>query len=67
MCIRDRPSVIRYAGNNYTGAYRDVPHILRTIRPHIPHDVYQDIERLFTVGAPDHFVGESSRHNYDEF
>ena len=55
----DIPFVIRYAGNNYTGAHRNVPYILQSIRRHVPQEVFRDIERLLTVGAPDYFVGEA--------
>ena len=63
----DIPSVIRYAGNNYTGDYRNVPYILHSIRRHVPKDVFRDIERLLMVGSPAHFVGKASRQNFDEF
>ena len=63
----DVASVIRYAGQNYTGAYRDVPLILKTIKPHVPNDVFEDIKRILVIGAPAKLVGESTRDNFDTF
>ena len=63
----DIPPVIRFAGNNYTGAYRDVPEILLTVEPHVPKETYDDLERILTVGTPTIFNGELSHENYNEY
>ena len=58
------PSVIRYAGNNFTAAYRDIDEILNKIKKIIPHENFLEIERVFRVGSPNILVAESSRKNF---
>eukprot|EP00957_Ditylum_brightwellii_P193121 14704144-Ditylum_brightwellii.AAC.1 len=58
------PSVIRYAGNNYTTAYQDIDDILRNIKGIVPPENYAKVERVFQVGSPAMLKAESSRENF---
>ena len=49
------------------GVYRDVPQILKTVKPHVPLKTFKDIEQILTVGTPTVFNGESSQENYNEY
>ena len=62
----DIPSVICFSGNNYTGAYRNVPQILKTVQSHIPLETYKDLKQILTVGTLTVFNEESSCKNYNE-
>jgi hypothetical protein len=56
--------LVRYLGNNYTGAYRNVPCILSVLRSHNidPHLIDQ-YTRVMITGCPNRFVAETSREN----
>ena len=43
---------IRWMAGEYIGDGRDVRKILATIKPHIPHDDYNHVERILTQGCP---------------
>ena len=55
--------VIRYAGGNYTADYRDVPAILKFIEDKVPHELYCQVQRLFTTGAPTKLNAHSTAKN----
>ena len=61
------PSVIRYVGGNYTAEYRDVDTILRSIKNIVPDDLYLEVKRVLTLGAPTILKGESSRQNFEDY
>ena len=42
---------VRYLSNEYTGQHRDVPAILRRIKPHIDRMDFEAIERMLTDTA----------------
>ena len=63
----DIPLVICFTGNNNTGAYIDVPQILKTVKLHIPLEIFENLEQILTVGTPTNFNGESSQENYNEY
>ena len=58
------PSVIRYIGNNYTAAFRDVKKVLNRVKDIVPPHICKDLERIFKTGAPRYMVAESSRDNF---
>ena len=62
----DIPSVIRFDGNNYTEAYRDVPQILKTVKPHVPLKIFGNLDRILTVDTWTIFNEESSGKNYNK-
>ena len=45
------PSVIRYAGNNYTASYRDINWILNKIKSIVPPETYDEVERVFKIAC----------------
>ena len=57
-------SVIRYIGGTYTGAFRDVTQIISDIEHIVPPELIRQIRRLYTVGAPTYFNGNSTRENF---
>eukprot|EP00957_Ditylum_brightwellii_P013104 990141-Ditylum_brightwellii.AAC.1 len=58
------PSVIRFAGGNYTAEYRDIEDILKKIKQIIPHEKLLEVERVFKVGSPNILIAESSEENF---
>lgn len=61
------PSVIRFAGGNYTGEYRDVDKIVKRLKGIVDEDDINDLRRLFTTGAPARMVAESSFDNFSNY
>ena len=60
--------LMRYLGNNYTGAYRDVNATVKILSYYkINTDLIQHYIRVMTVGCPNHFVAETSRANVMEY
>ena len=55
--------LMRYLGNNYTAAHRDVQQIVHTITPHVEPYLIPHFIRVMTVGCPAVFNAESSREN----
>ena len=60
----DIGNVVRFAGDEYTGMYRDIVGAVARMRElGIDDDLLADYTRLMTVGAPSHFVAETTREN----
>jgi len=56
--------VIRFLGNNYTGAYRDIPAIVASLHAHgIADTLISHYSRVMTVGCPNHFNATTTRAN----
>jgi hypothetical protein len=55
--------VMRFAGTEYTGAYRDISHRLSRLQGLVDPDLLSHYIRIMTVGAPAQFHGHSSREN----
>eukprot|EP00804_Cyclotella_cryptica_P019196 CCRYP_006111-RA/>CCRYP_006111-RA protein AED:0.13 eAED:0.35 QI:0/0/0/1/0/0/2/0/649 len=55
--------VMRFAGNNYTGEFRNLRDRVGRIRGLVDDDLLAHYTRLMTTGAPAHFNAESTRHN----
>jgi len=61
------PSVIRYAGGNYTADYRNFDEIKKQLEGRVdPRDI-ADLRRVFTMGTPANLVAESSEENMLEY
>ena len=58
--------VIWYTRNNYTGAHRDFPNILKTIQPPFLMKTFNWIKFILTVGTQNIFNGGFSRKNYSK-
>ena len=56
-------NLMRWLGNNYTGAHRDIQYIVQRISPHVDPDLVQRLVRVLQSGAPTHFNAETSREN----
>lgn len=54
---------MRFLGNNYTGAHRDVNKIATILRKHVPEDLVEKYIRVMTVGCPAKFNYETTREN----
>lgn len=59
----DVSNVMRYLGNNYTGEYREIESMVERMRGLVDDDLLAQYIRVMTVGAPAHFVAESTREN----
>ena len=51
---------MRFLGNNYTAAYRNVPEIMNTIRGVVDTETYNNVERIFTTGFQSKIYGHGS-------
>lgn len=60
-------NVMRYVGNNYTGAYRDIQKSVKRMRGLVDDDLLTLYIQVMLVGAPSHFVAETSRENTLEY
>ena len=56
-------NVMRYVGKNYTGGYRNVEESVSKMRGLVDDDLLTLYARVMTLGAPSHFVAESTRKN----
>jgi hypothetical protein len=57
-------STIRFLGNNYTGAYRDIPSIVKSLHSHgIAETLISHYARVMTMGRPNHLNASTSRNN----
>ena len=64
----DIPTVIRFLGNNYTGEYRDINKTLQMLRDtKCDPQVIKELERLFSIGAPNKFNASSTHKNYLDY
>ena len=60
----DTSLLMRYLGNNYTGAYRNTHKVIKTLRHYkINTNLIDQYMRVITIGCPNHFVAETSRAN----
>ena len=60
--------LMRYLGNNYTGAYRDVEATVKILSSYnIDTELIEHYIRVMTVGCPNHLVAETSRANAMEY
>ena len=57
-------SVMRYAGGNYTGKFRNVEYILSQIKGIAPDEIYNNVEKLLKIGAPHEINGHSTFENF---
>ena len=61
------PSVIRYLGEDYVGDHLPRRHLLKRLRPLVPHKLFNDIKRVLTYGSPAKFEGYSTNKNFWEY
>ena len=61
------PSVLRYAGGNYTGEYRNVENIVSKLEGIVHQRDIDDLQRVFKVGAPTRMVAESTSKNFQDY
>lgn len=60
----DTSMLMRYLGNNYTGAYRQVDEIVKKLRAlKITESLTEKYVRVMLTGCPNHFVAETTRAN----
>jgi hypothetical protein len=60
----DASFLMRYLGNNYTGAYCEVSRIADILRIHkINHFLIDKYVRIMLTGCPNHFVANTTRAN----
>ena len=60
-------SVMRYAGENYTGEFRNIKYIMSQIRGIAPDEVCDNVEKLLKVGAPHEMHGHSTHDNFKTY
>ena len=61
------PAVVRYLGGPHVAALRNVPHILRTVKPILEPILFAALERVLTLGTPSYCVAHSSEANYQAY
>ena len=60
-------NIMRFAGNNYTAEYRDVPTLMKKLDGIAPDYLKKQIKDLFEIGAPTKMMGHSSRENFKRY
>ena len=55
--------LMRYLGQNYTAAHRDVQHVVERISPHVDSYLIPHFIRVMTAGCPNVMNTESTREN----
>lgn len=55
--------LMRYLGQNYTAAHRDVQHVVERISPHVDSYLIPHFIRVMTAGCPNVMNAESTREN----
>ena len=60
-------SVMRYAGDNYTGEFRDVDYIMSQIKGIAPDEICDNVKKLLTTGAPHEMHGHSTHENFTTY
>lgn len=60
-------SVMRYAGENYTGEFRNIEYIMSQIRGIAPDEICDNVEKLLKVGAPHEMYGHSTYENFKTY
>ena len=60
----DIPTVVRFLGGPHVASLRDVPHILRTVKPILDPTLFRSLERILHSGTPAYCVAHSSEANY---
>ena len=64
----DVPTLIRYLGSNYTGAYRDIDRMLCTLKQSgCDPEIVSDLENIFKVGCPMKMNASSTWNNFLDF
>lgn len=63
----DIPTVVRFLGGPHVASLRDVPHILRTVKPILNPTLFQSLARILTTGTPAYCVAHSSEANYTAY
>jgi len=67
-CCLDVPLLLSCLRGEYTGEYRDPISIINTLLYHnCPIDIVNDVQRVFTIGAPASFSAESSADNFQSY
>ena len=59
--------LMRYLGQNYTAAHRDVQHVVKCISPYVDSYLIPHFIRVMTAGYPNVMNAESSRENYVKY
>ena len=59
----DVANVMRFAGKNYTGGFRNVKSVMEKMKGKVHDDLLTQYARIMLMGDPAHFVAESSREN----
>ena len=55
--------LMRYLGNNYVAAHRNIEAIVERIRPFVSDELIQHYVRVMSVGCPNLMIAETSREN----
>ena len=58
---------MRYAGENYTGEFRDTEYILSQMRGIAPDEICNNVEKLLKIGAPHEMHGHSTYNNFKTY
>jgi hypothetical protein len=63
----DVATMVQYIGGPHVGAHRNVPAILADLQLSLTPEIFNQVQRLYTVGSPAHFNARSTTHNTQRF
>jgi hypothetical protein len=63
----DVATVVRWIGGPHVNAHLNVARILATLQPIVDPDIYRDVERIFTFGAPALCNANASEANFQAY
>ena len=63
----DVANMVRWIGGPHTNAHLNVQKVLTTLEPVIEKDVFDDVKRILTLGAPAYCNSSASEKNFQEF
>ena len=63
----DIATVVRYIGGPHVNAHIDAANVLAKLKPIVTTDVFDDVQRILTTGAPAYCNAEASQANFDAY
>jgi hypothetical protein len=63
----DIATVVRYIGGPHVNAHIDAAKVLDKLQPILTTDVFDDVKRIMTTGAPAHCNAEASKGNFERY
>jgi hypothetical protein len=67
-CDLSVPLILSVLRGEYTADYRDTSSIIRILQYHnCPEEIVNEVERIYTIGAPANFRAQSTQENFNAY